>query len=503
MALQSQCPNCSKVLNLKSKAALGKRVPCPKCKKPFTVEPYEEEEYYEEEYYEDEYEDEGYEEEGYEEEGYDSYDDGEDDGYDEPPRRSRGGKGRGASAGKGRGASAGKGRGASAGKGRGASAGKGRGASAGRGKSGGKKSRAKPGGMPAWAKGLLAGGGGALVLALLIWGIISMMGGGFGGSGGSGKFNFAYLPTKADAVLTIKPAALWNAQLLAPIRNHPMVAAGMQQVTTQVPFAIDDVESIVMVFPSFPIGGIGDSDAIGVARFKKDIVIPSGLAQPADHKGTAYFDMGDGNAGWQPEPNVIVFGTKQLVTAAIDRGKGETASPSRFNFANADHQIVFSYAPENGLDLFEALRAFNIIVEQPPNTDGKINGIAMGLSLHSGVDIEVDISGKSSSQASLNAKAIQELITKGKQQVEFYLGMMPPEYQGIVESTVDSVGVDTNESLITVKIAVPGSLSDLIAKGVNELGNLGGLIPGFPGFPGDGPPGGNQGGGLESQGLGQ
>ena len=40
-ALKSQCPGCRKILKLKTKAALGKRVPCPQCNKPFIVEEYE------------------------------------------------------------------------------------------------------------------------------------------------------------------------------------------------------------------------------------------------------------------------------------------------------------------------------------------------------------------------------------------------------------------------------------------------------------------------------
>ena len=40
-AIRSQCPSCRKILKLRTKAALGKRVPCPQCSKPFVVEEYE------------------------------------------------------------------------------------------------------------------------------------------------------------------------------------------------------------------------------------------------------------------------------------------------------------------------------------------------------------------------------------------------------------------------------------------------------------------------------
>lgn len=37
MAIKTKCPHCSKVLTLKSEAAVGKKVPCPQCKETFTV----------------------------------------------------------------------------------------------------------------------------------------------------------------------------------------------------------------------------------------------------------------------------------------------------------------------------------------------------------------------------------------------------------------------------------------------------------------------------------
>lgn len=36
--IEIQCPNCSKTLKLKNDSAVGKKVPCPKCKKPFVIE---------------------------------------------------------------------------------------------------------------------------------------------------------------------------------------------------------------------------------------------------------------------------------------------------------------------------------------------------------------------------------------------------------------------------------------------------------------------------------
>jgi DNA-directed RNA polymerase subunit M/transcription elongation factor TFIIS len=40
MSTMTKCPNCSKVLKLKSEAAFGKKVACPQCQEPFTVKPF-------------------------------------------------------------------------------------------------------------------------------------------------------------------------------------------------------------------------------------------------------------------------------------------------------------------------------------------------------------------------------------------------------------------------------------------------------------------------------
>jgi hypothetical protein len=461
MALQSQCPNCSKVLNLKSKAALGKRVPCPKCKRPFVVEPYEEEEYYDE--------DDGYEEDGYEDDGYedDYQDDGYEDDYDEAPRRSKGGR---------------------QGGGRGGDR-ESRG-----GKGGAKKSRRKQGGMPAWAKGLLAGGGGILVLALLIWGVMSLLGGGSGG--GSGKFNFAYLPSRSNVVVAIKPAEIWNSKLLQPIRNHQMVAMGLAELRKQVDFDIDDVESIVMAFPDLKVGQANDPEMLTVGHLKKELVIPTTGIKEVEHNGTKFFDIGGGRALWQPKPTVVVIGNKSLVTAAIDQGETDNGDTSRFSFANTDHQIVFAMAPEGGLDLAEMQKQSNPFSQPQAGVDQTVNGMFMGMSVQSGIDFEIGIDCKSSSQASDTVTRSNAEFTQAKQMLPAVMGGVPAQYKDIVQSTVDSISITSSGNLLTVKASIPSGISDIVAEAVQNLGNLGNILPNIPGLPnfgGGGPPGGGPG----------
>lgn len=479
MALKSQCPNCSKILNLKTKAALGKRVPCPKCKQPFVVEPYEEEEYYEDE---DGWEDDGYEEDAYDDGYEDDYDDGNEDDYDEPPRRSKGGGGGGSK----------------------------KGAAKAKGKGKGKK-RAKPGGMPVWAKGLLAGGGGALVLALLIFGIMSLIGG-----SGSGSFNFAYLPSNSEAVIAIKPAEIWNSKMLQPIRNNQAVNDGLGQLKKFVPGTINDVESIVMAFPKVDFNSQKEPEMLMVVHLNKDITVPTAFAKEVDHNGTKYYDIGNGKAGWQPEPTIVIIGDQAQIVAAIDRGKTDAGDTSRFSFANTDHQFVAAYAPEGGLETSE-IQHNNPLLPQPSSTNEKVNGAYMGFSIHSGVDIEIGLDCKSSAQARTRVlEANEELV---KQKAEFdkspFLMVVPEEYISILKSTVNSASVDSSGSVFSVSMSVPGEISDLIAKGVDGaadqinqqltrqieqmLPSGGGKSNGPPGMPnGSGGPNGSNGSGSGS-----
>ena len=62
-----KCPHCMQILQLKTRASLGRKVACPECRRPFVLREMVDEELFEE--------------------AFEEY--GDDEGYDEPPRRSR------------------------------------------------------------------------------------------------------------------------------------------------------------------------------------------------------------------------------------------------------------------------------------------------------------------------------------------------------------------------------------------------------------------------------
>ena len=441
MTLQSQCPSCSKILNLKSKTAFGKRVACPKCKKPFVVEPYEEEEYYEDE-----------------DDGYDSYEDDYDDGYEEEEAAPR--RGRESSGGKGRGREASAGRGT-----------KGRGGKSSA-KGGGKKSRGrKQGGMPAWAKGLLAGGGGVLVLALLVWGIMSLVGGGGVGGGTANGMNFAYLPDNADAYGYVKPAEFWNSAFITSIRNDPTTAQQLEavksQMPLQVPVDVNDIEVVHFAVRSVNPGMWGSGPGIvGVAKMKKDIDLSTLQMTAQTHAGKSYFtDTAGRFAAWKVDSTTYVLGEVAEVKAAIDRGSVPAKGTERFSFASVGNQQLLVMIDSKN------------IPQQPVNGLPTATGGYIGLTANSGLDFVGGGQYANSADVKKASDFVQPVLTKIKAR------MAAPDVQAAIpiesvkitlNTVVNSLKFEENGNTYQMSMTIPGSLMSAIKDAqANPLALLG------------------------------
>ncbi|MDA1164287.1 MAG: hypothetical protein O3B13_14420 [Planctomycetota bacterium] len=91
MSIKTKCPHCSKMLTLKSEAAVGRTVPCPQCREPFTVKllrtkPKPPVEKPVDEY--DEYDEQAYDDYGDDDYGDSAADDGRQEDYKAAPKRS-------------------------------------------------------------------------------------------------------------------------------------------------------------------------------------------------------------------------------------------------------------------------------------------------------------------------------------------------------------------------------------------------------------------------------
>ena len=446
MAFQSRCPHCSKVLKLKSKAAFGKVAPCPQCGERFKVKPLKKAAPKPEP--EDEWEDEGYDEYGYDDYG----DDGYDDGYDEPaPRRSSGSKKKG-------------------------------------------KKKKKKAGTPGWLVGVGIGAAVAAALGLLVALAMFLFSGG-GGSSVNNVINLAYLPANADGYMHVRPNEMWNAPILAPLRESELVNKAMQSGAMQnLPFTPADVESATTA-----LVGVSDmyqqrqnlfGQAVGspemiqkaapknvsVVRLSRSIAdddlanLPGASKQDVNGHQMWVVEQGPARqAHYLVDGTTLLSGDPQLVAEAIDRGATEERV-ERIDFMNPDHQFSVVIAPEN------------VIPEQTSSSGGtpqealenslkeSAKGFAFGMSLTSDVEMEARIDCRDSSGASRISGDIDTALSDLKTQ---YDAMTANASAGFIDvssfidvgrESVQSLSVDSSGEMVSVDARIPGSIADAIRE---------------------------------------
>lgn len=483
-AIRSQCPKCRKILKLKTKAALGKRVPCPQCSEPFIVEEYEAPELVDS-FLDDEEEGETFDYAGYEEAGGGEYDDYGDDEYDDyggddyddyeedapPKKRSK--------------------------------------ASSGGKKSSKSKKKKKSAGLPAWAPMALIGGGAVAVVGGLIGALIAF--GPFGGS--SNAVNLAWLPADAEVYGEARVGEMWNSSILAPVRENASVKNGLKEMQEDLQIQPGDIESVsfaikglegsgsspMMMNPLMGMGGMGSGQSnvtfLVVVRSSKvfDQTEMKANTSEATHNGTTYYqDPGD-VAMFLPNDKTLIVGSESLITAAIDQGATEPRV-EWMDFADTGDQLI--------------LAAKNPGNTGPPATDEVASRIQVAkaafiaLSLASDVTIETGVDCANDADATLLKTKLDESVSQARTEMEQKLGQVPPQFAGIADigkSIMNSVSGSTSGSVLTVSVAIPGTIGTEIEKLTKDpmMGMmLGGLMAqgmsGFGGPPGFG--GGNPGG---------
>jgi hypothetical protein len=484
--LKSQCPGCQKILKLKTKAALGKRVPCPQCNKPFIVEEYESPEMVDNfiddddgepfDYasneessggasadYDDGYDD--YDDYGDDDDGGDDYDD-----YDDAPKRrsssgssKRGGKSKS--------------------------------------KKSKKKKKKRSAGMPVWAPMALMGGVAVAALAGIVGAIIA-----FGGN----QLDLTWLPEDADVYVQIKPQEMWNSKFLEPLRDIPAVKNALNQASVsagQLPVEASDVKMVSLAVTGIQQtsnlfqgmqGGQGEEKILAVIRLSKAVqasdfeTLPGIVKQ--DHNGTSYFSI-NGQAMYLADGTTIVVGEQALVTAAIDRGPIEPRV-SRIDFINPDHQLVMVMSPhvtskpkEGGANPVEA--AFN----------KNARAAYFGLSLKSDIELEMGVDCFGSAEAAALKSELETMLNDAKSKIETQGGQAPAQMSAFVDigtRTVKSFSVSSSGSELTVSGSIPGEVStaiaDLAKNPLAAMGLVGMMGQGLGGFGGGASPPGFGGG---------
>ncbi len=469
MALQSRCPHCRKTLKLKSKSAFGKQVPCPKCGERFTVKPFKAPEPEPE----DEWEDEGYEEAGYEDE------------YGAPaPKRSS------------------------------------------RSKSGSKKKKKKRrSGTPAWMVGLGIGAAVVAALGLLVGLGMFLMG---GGGGVSNVINLAWLPADADMFVQAKPKEMWNAPILAPLRDSELMKLAMQNATQQgLPIESSDMDSITLaVVGAGDIyeqrqnlfgGAVGqpqmvqsaDPKLVGVMRLSKQLTGDDFSSLPAaekrDHNGSEMWvsqQAGKEVAFHLADATTVLFGEPEQVTSAIDRGPTEERV-ERIDFINADHQFVFAFAPQRIMPSQDQSLGDSPGEALANSLNESAKGFSLGLSLTSDVELEARVVCNAADDATNIQRDVESAVKDALAKIDEMGSASPMPFMdfsafiNVGRESVESFKVSRSGDQVTIAGRIPGSISDAIQEltsnpmiaamiegAIKQAGSgATGITPGDAGFP--------------------
>lgn len=431
----TQCPHCEKVLKLKSAAMLGKKVACPKCGDSFTIKRYKEPEVVEDEYNYD------YQEEDYEEPAEE----------DEAPARRRSA------------------------------------ASSSSKRSRGKTTK-KGGGAAKWIAPLLIGVAVVLGLGGVIAGGIYII----PKLGGRNIVDLTYLPAETEMVIHVRFKEIWDAPLLAPLRNNPELKQLIERESPSgVKIELSDLDSMTMGVTNLseqrrvlPFGGglgpvVRSSNAkfIGVMRLSKDVTEELVQQMPGSVKEThGGQSIQVGNQGgksvavWLASPRSFVFGDPAEVKKAIDRGATETRL-RRFDFANAKQQFFMAMAPENPVSNTNTAPGATPDQRLTSSLDKNAKGFCFGLSVTSDIAMQIQINCFNSTGAKAMQSDVDAIIAEAKTKIASAPPNPIPLMQSVVDlgkETVNSISAKQSGSLVTVNARVPAKLGDVVKEAMDN-----------------------------------
>jgi len=465
------CEHCSSKLKLKSAAAVGKKVACPKCKKVFTVRA------------------------PAEKTGDDLFDDLPLDNYEapeeepkeedeEPAPRSKGKTGA-------------------------------------KGKKGGKKRKSSGsdvGGLLMTVLFVLLGVGGVGGIGYALFQFLPS------GSGGIA----AYLPDEVDTVFHVRVAELIASPLVAPLMNDPKVKEAIDKGVKETGMQPGDIESVTFG----AVGAVGsiNQNAFGppsmgapveryvaVVKTKAPInleQVKTSLkiqATAANHNGQEYFtttNNGKMVAYFRPNETTLVIAPEAELKAAID-SKGAAPARSRFKYIDLSQHVIVAFGPKD-ISLFRtkmgvvSMRIDPTTGAKTPSTDDIVSGMSFGLKLTSDIIARNDTRYNSSSTARNSVASHKQELADGKERLDEMkgqLGLMTLAMPGLsgpvnriadyISKAMGSATVTPSGATLTTQLTIPGAIAndfkELASAGMTmmEQQALGGG-GGFP-FPGTSP----------------
>ncbi len=431
--LAVSCPHCGAGLKLKNNSFVGKKVPCPKCKKPFVVEEPPEDEFL-----------------AGDDDDFVAMDEPEEEPEEPRPKsKSKGAK-----------------------------------------DTKGKKKKSKGGGFAPIA--MLVGG---VVLGLGLiggigYGVITLL------SGMGSNSWVKWLPADTEMVIQVRVADAMNAPIFKPITDHPTLSKLMNRPPAPGNAAGDpttaflqglgiqskDIDTLTVGIANIQSGGavFGGGDKppqqfVAVIRLKtaveesKLVQAPATVLVKEDYNGKSVYAIANAT-----NPRVLVHavnsttylvGSDAELKAAID-GKGASPADKRFAYVNSKPHFVFAAAPNDPAKLKSSSNSgLPPSAERPQISDGT-EAVALTVELGSDAKLMVFSIGNEAS-ATANADGMKKSLDQAKAGIQAQksqnVGFIPFVSQDSinkltahVESMLNGAQVDTNGKTATLTMTLPG-----------------------------------------------
>ncbi len=337
----------------------------------------------------------------------------------------------------------------------------------------------------------------------------------------TGPLDTSYLPANADFVFYVRPADILASGFVAPMKGTPDFEKGMTDMTAQIGFDANDIDSVTSGISNF-IGGMmqlgmmaaggqdpsamaqkvfGGDNARSVLRTNKVVeltnIVAASKGKESSFEGKTYYLIDSQQPG-QPQValypidvQTFVFGAEKAIQTAITDGPGESTN-EQFSFVSDASPLVTAFAgpllpgmsgsipeapqgaPPFAGKIFDAVR-------------GKISGAAFVMDFGSNMDLKIVVNLNEAEAATEVQGPLDEAAAMAKQ---FYpiagAGSVPEPLKAPVQQLVDSLSASHSGSVVTISLRVSGQIVKVIKDNPTMFQ---GMMPaGAPGPGLGGPP---------------
>jgi predicted Zn finger-like uncharacterized protein len=187
-----------------------------------------------------------------------------------------------------------------------------------------------------------------------------------------------------------------------------------------------------------------------------------------------------GMAIWQAGTRTVLIGSEESVKGAIERGVG-SKSFAKFSFVDGGRDIVVAVRPSdtNLAKWREPNADADKLLEMPgvPNSvkslvkglqEGMV-GFAMGANVDSDVNVVLQFETDGDDRATSIETDLGSLIEFGRTSLNEYRDQMPPDAAELAQLLLDEIEIERKGSTVSVAARIPGDMKDKLERFPNDL----------------------------------